>query len=68
MIKLVCTPFLKNRVALAIVNKLGTIPVEKEALTIISRGAEITCLVAFKIATYLFIYLTTLLGTSTSSK
>ena len=51
IIKLVCTPFLKNRVTLAILNKSGTIPVEKEALTIISRLVDITCLVAFKIAT-----------------
>ena len=40
----------KNGVNLAISNKSGTIPVEKEVLNIISRGADI-CLVAFKIAT-----------------
>ena len=50
IILLVCTPFLKTGVTLAILNKSGTIPVEKEALNIIPRGADITCLGAFKIA------------------
>ena len=40
--------FKKTEVTLAILNKSGTIPVEKKALNIISRGADITCLVALK--------------------
>ena len=37
----------KTGVTLAILNKSGAISVEKEALNITSRGADVKCLIAF---------------------
>ena len=44
-------PFIKTGETWAILHKSGTIPVEKGALNIISRGVDIACLIAFKIVT-----------------